>query len=112
MLRSLLTRQLVEIVGVPPTGAKSGQKTVAAPGTAVPLATSRVINCGLIIKALAGNTNKVYIGNDGAGDVTSANGFELSAGEVTVIDYIENIASIIVDAAVAGEGVSWTLLYY
>ena len=35
-----------------------------------------------MVKALLANTNNAYVGNDGAGDVTSGNGIELDAGDV------------------------------
>lgn len=112
MSRSIATREMVEIVGAPSSGAKSGQKTVTTAGTAVALATTREVNCGIVIRALAANTGKIYVGNDGAGDVTSANGFELAAGDLMVIDYVEDIADIIIDSSVNGEGVSWYLNYF
>ena len=87
----------------------SGQKAIAAAGTALALGTG-LVHGPLMIKALAANTSYVYVGNDGAGDVTSANGLELAAGEVIVFDHVGHQASIIVDAAVNGEGVAWLML--
>jgi len=89
--------------------ALSGQKTVAAAGTAEALG-SQVINGPLMVKALLANTNNAYIGNDGAGDVTSANGLELDAGDAVVFDFVGNLASLIVDVDTNGEGVSWIVL--
>ena len=87
----------------------SGQKTVAAAGTAVALGTA-LIHGPLIVKALLANTNNVYVGNDGAGDVTSANGIELDAGEVVVFDQVSSLSTLFVDADTNGEGVSWLAL--
>ena len=87
----------------------SGQKTVAAAGTAEALG-SALIHGPLMIKALLANTNNVYIGNDGAGDVTSANGIELDAGEVAIFNHVGSLANLIVDVDTNGEGVTWTAL--
>jgi hypothetical protein len=89
--------------------ALSGQKTVAAAGTAVALG-SQAVNAPLMVKALDTNTGIVAIGNDGSGDVTTSNGLRLAAGDVAVFEFVGNLASIIVDSAVNGEGVSWIIL--
>ncbi len=87
----------------------SGQKTVTAAGTAEALG-SQAIHGPLMVKALDTNTDVVAIGNDGAGDVTVSNGLRLLAGEVVVFDWVGNLGSIMVDAAVDGEGVAWLAL--
>lgn len=87
----------------------SGQTVVTTAGTAVVLGSASV-DGSVVIKALAGNTGKVYIGNDGANDVTSANGFELSAGDLIVLDNVKSLAGMYLDSAVSGEGVSWIFL--
>ena len=89
--------------------ALSGQKVVAAAGTAEALG-SQIINGPLMVKALLANTNNAYIGNDGAGDVASGNGLELDAGEAVVFDFVGNLASLWVDVDTNGEGVSWIVL--
>lgn len=89
--------------------ALSGQKAVTAHGTAVALGT-QAINGPLMVKALLANTNNVYVGNDGAGDVTSANGMQLDAGEVIIFSYVGNLSSIYIDSDTDGEGVSWLML--
>ena len=89
--------------------AMSGQKAIATAGTALALG-SQPINGPLMIKALEANTGYVYLGNDGAGDVTSSNGLELSAGDLVVFDHVGNLASVIVDVSVNGEGVAWLML--
>ncbi len=86
--------------------ALSGQKTVTAAGTAVALGTIQV-NAPVMVKALPGNTGTVYVGNDGAGDVSSSNGLALAAGDAIVFAYLGNLGALWVDAAVNGEGVSW-----
>ena len=89
--------------------ATSGQKTVAAAGTAE-AAGSTPINGPLMVKALLANGGNVFVGNDGAGDVASTNGIELAAGDVVVFDHVSSLAALIVDAAVNGEGISWIML--
>jgi len=89
--------------------ALSGQKTVTTAGTAVALG-SQQISGALMVKALLANTGNVFVGNDGAGDVTSANGMELDAGEVIIFGYVGNLSTIMVDSATSGEGVAWLAL--
>ena len=89
--------------------AKSGKKAVTAAGTAEALGSGQV-HGPLMVKALAANTGLIYVGNDGAGDVASTNGMELSAGDVVVFDLVGNLAEIMVDAATNGEGVAWLIL--
>lgn len=87
----------------------SGQKTVTTAGTAVALG-SQIIDAPLAVKALSANTGLVFIGSDGAGDVSSANGFQLAAGEQVIFEYVGNLANLWVDSAVNGEGVCWIVL--
>jgi hypothetical protein len=87
----------------------SGQKTVAAAGTAEALGSAQ-IDSALLVKALDTNTGIVAIGNDGANDVTVSNGYRLAAGEQCILDHVDNLAAIYIDAAVNGEGVSWLKL--
>jgi hypothetical protein len=89
--------------------ALSGQTTVAAAGAAEALG-SQPIAGPLAVKALAANTGLVFIGNDGASDVSSANGFQLAAGEAIILNHVADLANIMVDAAVSGEGVCWLAL--
>ena len=89
--------------------ALSGQKTVTTAGTAEALG-SGLVNGPLMVKALDTNTGVVAVGNDGAGDVTTSNGLRLEAGDVIVFEFVGDLASLIVDSAVNGEGVSWLYL--
>jgi hypothetical protein len=89
--------------------ALSGQKTVATAGTAEALGAAQV-SAPLMIKALDTNTGKVFIGNNGSGDVDSSNGLVLLSSELVIFDWVGNLASIMVDVSVNGEGVSWLLL--
>jgi len=87
----------------------SGVNTVTAAGTAEALG-SQQVNASLSVKALTTNTGLVYVGNDGAGDVAVSNGYPLAAGEVVVFDLVSNLANVIIDSAVNGEGVAWLIL--
>ncbi len=89
--------------------ALSGQKTVAVAGTAEALGTAQN-NGPLHVKALDTNTGKVYIGNDGSGDIDSSNGLVLMAGESTVFEWVGSLGSIMLDVSVGGEGVAWLRL--
>jgi hypothetical protein len=84
-----------------PTTPVSGQETVASAGTAEQLPAQACKSVS--IKALAGNTGKIYV----AGDyVDSSTGYELAAGE-SVDLCIDNVNRLYIDASVNGEGVSW-----
>ena len=85
--------------------ASSGQITVTTAGTAV-VGTSTGKYAGFFIKALAGNTGIVYVGNDGADDVTSGNGYELSPGDQIYVE-VGNLADLYFDAATNGDKLCW-----
>ena len=87
----------------------SGQKTVTTHGTAEKIHAGLVVNGAVMVKALAANTGLIYIGQV-AGDVSSANGMQLAAGEAAIFSNVGNLAEIWVDAAVDGEGLAWLLL--
>ena len=92
---------------------KSGQKTVAAPGTELPMvvaADTFPIGGPVAIKALTTNTDLVYIGNDGAGAVSSSTGYPLAAGEQIILNFVGTLTEVMIDAAVAGEGAAWLVL--
>ena len=89
--------------------ALSGQKIIATAGTALALG-SQVINAPIMIKALDTNTDVAAVGNDGAGDVTVSNGMRLDAGDVIIFEFVGDLANIIVDVAVNGEGFAWVVL--
>ena len=91
--------------------ALSGQKTVTTAGTAVALG-SQPINGPLMVKALDTNTGVIAIGNDGAAtpDVTVSNGLRLEAGDSVIFDFVSDLANLMLDSAVNGEGLSWLVL--
>lgn len=92
-------------------GIISGQETVDAAGTAQRVAAVGTVGEAFAIKALSGNAGLVYIGNDGAGDVTSANGYELSAGDQILIEATGrgtiDLGDVWLDAATNDDGVAW-----
>jgi hypothetical protein len=88
-------KTIEEVPGTP----YNNQFTVATSGTAVQLQTSA--NLSLTIKALAGNTGLIYVGDS---TVDSTNGFELSAGDSVSIA-VSNNNVIWIDASVSGEKV-------
>lgn len=80
----------------------NGQKTVGTPAAAEALASSQAVK-SVTIKALAGNTNNVYVGDS---SVDSSNGFVLAAGEAISLD-IANLATVYLDVDTGGEGVCY-----
>jgi hypothetical protein len=89
--------------------ALSGLKAVTTAGTALALGSQQIAG-PILVKALTTNTGLVYVGNDGAGDVASTNGYPLAAGDQVIFDHVANLANIMVDSAVNGEGVAWIAL--
>lgn len=85
--------------------ARSGQITVTTAGTAVQ-GTATAMYMGFYIRALSTNSGVVYVGNDGASDVTSSNGYELAAGDDIYIE-CENLSELWFDAATNGDKFSW-----
>ncbi len=99
---------------------RSGQTTVATAGTAVQISSTVLKVSWIRIKALAANTDTMYVGQDGAGDVRSSNGYPILAGDdvedrALKLDYrnpgtgkgSENLQNLWVDAAVNGEKIAW-----
>ncbi|MCI0521834.1 MAG: hypothetical protein L0Z70_16435 [Chloroflexi bacterium] len=87
----------------------SGQKAVAAAGAAERLHSDCAVNGSLLVRALPNNTGVMYIGQ-AEGDVDSANGMPLAAGDSAVFAFVGNLNQIWVDAAVNGEKVAWLIL--
>lgn len=85
-----------------PTTVLNGKTNVTTAGTRVVLAASTACK-SVTIKALSVNTGLIYVGSS---TVSSANGFQLSAGDTISLD-IANLNTINIDSAVNGEGVSY-----
>jgi hypothetical protein len=83
----------------------SGIITVTTAGTAVQGGNVPLTN-GVYIRALSANTGLAYVGNDGAGDVSSANGYSLLPGEPIPIQ-VANLNQLWFDTAVSGEKFCW-----
>jgi hypothetical protein len=84
--------------------AMSGVGTVSGAGTAVQLPDIALDN-GAFVKSIAANTGLLYVGNV-AGTVSSANGFELSAGNVAFFN-VDNLNQIFVNASVGTSIYCW-----
>lgn len=82
----------------------SGVITVTTAGTAVQ--GPSVAGFGFFIRAKLTNTGLGYVGNDGAGDVAAANGYELAAGDQIYIEAY-NLDTLWFDTAVNGEKFCW-----
>ena len=61
------------------------------------------------IKAHPDNTDTVWVGNDGAGDVAAANGFPLNPGEGLVVA-ISTLSAYWFDVDQDGEKICWFLV--
>jgi hypothetical protein len=83
----------------------NGKTTVITAGTSVQLASSTAI-ISVTIRALASNTNKIYVGSS---SVSSANGFQLSPQESISLE-IDNLNKVWIDADTNGEGVTYIYL--
>ncbi len=90
-------------------GVYSGQAKVAVPGTPVPLTATRMCKT-LLVSPLPGNAGSVFLGGS---DVSSTVGFviarPLAASPVQVIPVtgVTDADQVMLDAATAGDGVSW-----
>lgn len=92
----------LNVVEVVPSVVNNNIKLVTTAGTRVALQ-SATTNGGIVIKALKTNTGTIYVGGS---TVSSANGFQLAAGD-TVAFAINDASNVSIDASVNGEGVSW-----
>mgnify|MGYP003612434561 CR=1 FL=1 len=86
-----------------PASITSGVKNVTTSGTRVALGASAVLTSGVTVKAKATNSGLIYVGGS---TVASSNGFQLAAGEEVFVE-VGNVATVYVDAAVNGEGVTY-----
>lgn len=81
--------------------ARSGQITITTAGTAVQ-GTDIDVD-GVYLSGLDGNAGVVYVGSDGAGDVTSANGYELTSTKQVFL-VCSNLKELWFDAASGNDG--------
>ena len=87
----------------------SWQVTVTTAGTAVKASTNPTPGGDFIIKADPDNTGSIYVGNDGADDVASTTGFQLTAGDQVVMK-LSSLHKLWVDSSVSGEKVHILLM--
>lgn len=87
---------------------RSGQITITGAGTAV----QGTDNRGNLFAIVAhpGNSGTAYFGNDGAGDVTSSNGYPLIAGGSPVLVEALNLSDFWFDSTTDGDKVCWVNL--
>lgn len=81
--------------------ARSAQVTVTTAGTAV--TGPDIAGSWWYVKGLSTNTGSVFVGNDGSGDVTSSNGFELTTSGGPVMLFASNLQQLVFDAANNGD---------
>jgi len=89
----------------------SGVITIATAGTAqqgsdIAAWVPAIEGGGFFIRGLSANTGVVYVGNDGAGDVSSSNGYSLAAGAQIFVT-CNNLNELWFDAATNGDKVCW-----
>lgn len=93
------------------SGIETGQETVAAAGTSEQLngGTSLSVPDGsdVIIRALPGNTDTAYIGDD---TVSATTGHAIGPSDPPLRLSVTDVATVYVDVAVSGEGVSWAVV--
>ncbi len=90
----------------------AGTTNVATAGTEVQLSNTANRVRWIKVKALAGNSNKVYLG---VSDVTASNGYELSAGNEIEISFADQggtvaFSTFYVDAAANNDKVCWSVI--
>jgi hypothetical protein len=96
------------IVNLDATTGSTGQKNVAAAGTAEQLSASVVgLSEGVYIRAKSANTSLIFWGF--ASTVSSTTGVQLAAGEAVMIP-VKTGSAIWINASVSGEGVSFALI--
>jgi len=86
-----------------PETVSTGKKTIATPGDEAVLTDPGILRVRVTVKDLSTNTDVVFIGNS---SLTSANGFQLAAGEQVFIP-VGDLNQVYVDVTVGGEGVTY-----
>jgi len=88
---------------VPAATVYDGNKNVTTAGTRVVLASSQALTKGVRIRAKDANTGLIYVGGTGV----SSSSDRLAPGEPIWMD-VNNLANVWIDAAVNGEGVTFS----
>lgn len=94
----------INLAQAAPAAIYGNKTTVTTPGTRVPLGTSQALTEGVLLRGLDANVGLIYPGNATVSATTG--GTRLSAKESAFIR-ANNVNLIFLDAAVAGEGVTW-----
>lgn len=103
-LGSDVHRQKVRVAALTlPSTVLNGQKAVTTAGTAVALAATTPVLSVVMVKALAGNTGSIYVGDS---SVDSTNGYELAPGDSVPVS-VDDLANLYIDSDEDGEGVSY-----
>ena len=85
----------------------SGQVTVTTAGSEVPVTTAGTAGPGtFLLKAMGGNTDTLYVGNDGAGAVTSSNGYPLAALDQIIVT-VTDLSELRLDATTINQVLAW-----
>lgn len=79
------------------------QKTVTTSGTRVQLTATPTTISSVVIKGLAANTGKIYVGDV---TVTTSNGFELAAG-ATISIAVNDLSKVYIDASANSQSISF-----
>ncbi len=87
---------------------RSGQIAVTTAGTAVVGTT--VQGTLFALQADPANTGEIWVGNDGANDISVSEGFPLNAAGPGIILAVNNLNELWFDASVSGEIVCWLLI--
>lgn len=98
------TTDPMPVAAAPSTSLNSNVTTVTTAGTRVQTASNACKS--VTVKAKLANTGIIYVGGSG---VTSANGFQLAAGDTVSFD-ISNTNLIYIDSSVNGEGISFVFI--
>ena len=86
----------------------SGQIAVTTAGTAVSFTTLTGMDGTFLIGLMPTNSGSYcYIGNDGADDVTSANGAMLKKDTHSVVITVNDLRNMYLDSDTDGDGVWW-----
>lgn len=85
----------------PPTTVLSNKVTVTTAGTRVVLGSQNCLS--VTITALTTNAGVIYVGGSG---VTSANGYQLTAGSSVSLD-INSLGAVWIDAANSGDSITY-----
>ncbi len=102
-VNKLGTKYGVGVDSIPATSIYTAQITVTTAGTRVQLSGSSVPIRSVCVKALTGNTGKMYVGDI---TVSSSIGYELPK-DVSICLDVNNLNLIYIDSSVNGEKVSY-----